>query len=102
MGILPTTHLGKWSAKLIAAFFLLLGTTMVVVSVFHQEGGETFSDNLLISIPMFGAALAAMAAFVTGIISVWKYKERSIFVFITIAIGFLVLFFVLGEITSSH
>ena len=102
MGVLPTTHLGKWSAKLIVAFFFLLGATMVVVSVFHQEGGETFSDNLLISIPMFSAVATAIAASVAGIVSIWKHKEHSVLVFIATAIGFLVLFFVLGEITSPH
>jgi hypothetical protein len=100
--VLPKTKLGKWSAGLVVLFFLLLATGMTVVSVFKQEGGETFFDNLWISIPMLSAGAAAIAAFVTGIISIWKSKERSALVFVVSLIGLLVLWFVLGEILVPH
>ena len=99
---MPKTHLGKWSVGLIIAFFLLLATGMFVVSVLGQEGGETFFDNLWIGIPMLGSGASATAAFFTGTISVIKNKERSVFVFASSLIGFLVLVFVLGEILSPH
>jgi len=100
MAILPTTRLGKWSCGLIMTFFLLLVLVVIIVNVFNQEGGKTFFDNLFISIPMLSAVTAAIAASITGIISMWKHKERSVLVFLATAIGFLVLFFVLGESTS--
>ena len=100
--ILPQTTLGKWSVGLIIAFFLLLATGMFVVQVLRQEGGETFFDNLWISITMLGAGACAIAALFTGIISIWRYKERSVFVFIATLMGFFVLWFVLGEIIVPH
>jgi len=99
---MPKTTLGKWSVGLIAAFFLLLATGITVVSVFKQEGGETFFDNLWISIPMLGAGASTIAAFITGIIAIIKNKERSILVIITTLFGLLVLWFVAGEIVSPH
>ncbi|OGY27314.1 MAG: hypothetical protein A2Z42_03635 [Candidatus Woykebacteria bacterium RBG_19FT_COMBO_43_10] len=102
MSLLPKTTLGKWSVGLIIAFFLLLATGIAVVSVFKQEGGETFFDNLWISIPMLGAGAAAIAAFIVGIIAIIKNKERSILVIIAALIGLLVSWFVVGEIVAPH
>jgi len=102
VSFLPKTKLGKWSMWLIVAFFLLLATGIAVVSVFKQEGGETFFDNLWISIPMLNAVASAIAAFITGIIAIIKNKERSILVIITTVIGLLVLWFVVGEILVPH
>lgn len=97
------TRLGKWSLILLAGFFLLfIFTTVVIVGLFHQEGGDSFIDNLYISIPMFIAFNSVMAAFVTGIVSVWKYKERSLLVYVPIALGLLIALFVVGELTTPH
>jgi len=100
--LLPKTTPGKWSIGLIIAFFLLLATGMTVVTAFHQTGGNTIFDNLWISIPMLGAAVSAITGLFVGIAAIWKQKERAILVFVPIIIGFLVLFFVLGEILVPH
>ena len=102
MAILPTTRLGRWSCGLIMAFFLLLVLVTIIVNLFNQEGGKTFFDNLFISIPMLSAVTAAIAASITGIISMWKHKERSILVFTATTTGLLIVLFVLGESTSSY
>ena len=99
---MPKTKLGKWSVGLVIAFFLLLATGMIVVSVFHQTGGDTIFDNLWISISMLSAGASAIAATFTGIVSVWRQKERAILVFVSSLIGLLVLWFVLGEILVPH
>ena len=99
--LLPKTSLGKLSIGLIIAFFLLLILTMFIVST-GQTGGETIFDNLFISIPMISAAISAIASFFIGIISIIKKKERSIIVYISILIGLLVLWFVIGEILVPH
>ena len=102
MIFMPRTALGKWSVGLVILFFLLLATGMLVVSVWKQRGGETFFDNPVIGIPMLGAGVSAIAAFFTGLLSIWKYRERSIFVFISTLIGLFVFWFVLGEILVSY
>ena len=102
MYFLPKTKFGKWSFGLLIAFFLLLATGMIVVQGFGKEGGETFLDNLWISVPMLGAGASAIAAFFAGIVSIWRQKERAILVFATIIVGLLVLLFVVGEFTTPH
>jgi len=101
--MLPKTKPGKWSLWLLVGFLLLLlFTSVVVIGLFNQEGGKTFADNLFISIPIFGAFGSAITSFVTGVISVWKYKERSLFVFITVVLGLLITLFIIGELTIPH
>lgn len=94
---MPKTKLGKWSLGCLGLFvlFLLIGNTVVASG---QRGGETFFDNLYISIPMILAGLAGIAAFVTGFISVIKVKERSPFVYIATVIGLLLMIFLAGEL----
>jgi len=100
-GIMPKTHLGKWSVGLILAFFLLFMVLQILVAA-GQQGGATFFDNLLLSIPAFLGVIAGIASFASGIISILKNKERSVFVFLATAAGLLILIFVLGEIVFPH
>ena len=100
--MVPRTSLGKWSVGLIVSFFLLLATGMFMVAVFKQTGGETFFDNPMISIPMLGAGVSGILAFITGAVAIVKNKERSILVITSTLVGFLVLDFVLGELLSPH
>lgn len=102
MIILPQTKLGRWSIGLAIAFFVLLATGRVVVKVFGQEGGETFLDNLWISVPMLGAGASIVAAFFVGVVSIWKQKERAILVFIVSLIGLIGLWFMIGELLVPH
>ncbi len=98
---MPKTHLGRWSVGLIITFLVLFGLVQILV-ISGQEGGETFSDNLILAVPAFSMAIAGIVAFFVGIISIIKNKEQSILVFIATAIGLLVLMFVLGEILFPH
>src|SRR3989344_4200155 len=100
MKFLPRTKLGKRSLILIICFFLFLIIAHILIAT-GQEGGETFLDNLYISVPMLLAALSALSAFVTGIISIIK-KERAILVYLSTLIGFLILIFLIGEFIFPH
>lgn len=103
MKILPATKLGKWSLMLLAGFFLLfIFTAVVIIGLFHQEGGDSFTDNLYISIPMFSAFGCAIAAIVTGVVSVWKYKERALLIYLPIILGLLITYFIIGELLTPH
>ncbi|OGY24459.1 MAG: hypothetical protein A2172_04915 [Candidatus Woykebacteria bacterium RBG_13_40_15] len=64
------------------------------------------SKLVLGQVNIFLPSVPALAAFVVGIISIIKDKEKSILVYITVVIGLLGLLFpflfVLGEILSPH
>ena len=100
--ILPQTKLGKWSVGLAIAFFGLLATGMFEVQVLGQQGGKTFFDNAMLSIPMLGAGASIVAAFFTGVASIWKQKERAILVFLATLLGLIGLWFLVGEILVPH
>lgn len=75
--------------------FLLIGNIVVASG---QVGGNTFFDDLSISIPMTLASLSGIAAFVIGLISIIKAKERSLMVYIAAVIGLLLILFLAGEL----
>jgi hypothetical protein len=101
MTLVPKTTLGKWSLGLSVSFFVSLGLLMLMAAT-GQEGGEKFTDNLLLAIPAFLAAVSAVGAFSTGIVGIIRKKERSILVFAATIIGLLVLLFLVGEFTTPH
>lgn len=98
---MPKTKIGKWSVGLLIAFivFLVIGNIIVASG---QEGGDTIFDNLYISIPMILAALCAIAALITGLVSIIKNKERSVLVIIATLIGLIITWFVFGELLIPH
>lgn len=100
--LLPKTNLGKWSVRLIFAFFLLLFFGNVIVVVQGPRADQTFFSNAILSFPMLSAGAAGILAFFTGVIAIIKHKERSIMVVAATVIGFLVLIFVVGEILVPH
>ena len=98
---MPKTIYGKRSVKLIIAFFLFLSAFFLIV-LSGQRGGEKFFDNLALAIPILIAAVCGIASFFTGITGILKDKERSISVFISTSLGFLVLLYCLAEILFPH
>jgi len=99
--ILPKTPLGKWSTGLVVAFVVLLVVFLLLVAS-GQRGGETFFSNLVLTIPMLLAETSGVLAFLIGLISVIKNKERSILVFLAMLIGFFISIFWLGEVIFPH
>ena len=97
----PTTKLGRYSAWLIVAFAVFFGSLQALIAS-GQRGGDTFFSNLVLAIPGLLAATAGIAAFVTGLISITKRKERAVAVYLAVAIGFVVLTFVIAEIAFPH
>ena len=98
---MPTTSIGKRSVGFLIIFFALMAGFYSLLSL-GQRGGETFFSNPLLAINILAAGASGAASFFTGIISIWKQKERSILVFVATAIGLFVLYFALGEILFPH
>lgn len=98
---LPRTRAGKWSLGLLAgcllAFFLM---QLLVVS--GQRGGDTFLDNLWLSLPALAGLLCALAAGAMAAVAVIRHGERSLFAFLALLLGLLLLVFLVGEIATPH
>jgi hypothetical protein len=83
--VLPKTSLGRWSVGLVIVIIVLF---MVVPEVANRSLEVAASS---------GFACLAGAALVTGLISIIKGKERSIFVFLTTAISLFALIIAVGQ-----
>ena len=90
VNLLPKTVLGKWSVTLIVIFF-----SSLVVFHFYLRGSDA---EKLIALSI--TAVAAVGAFVTGIVGVIKSKEGAFPVLLSTVTGFIVLMFVLPIIVS--
>lgn len=99
--ILPKTHLGKWSTGLFAVCIVFFVIFQILVAS-GQRGGETFLDNIPLSLNGLVFVISGISAFFTGIISIVKGKERSALAFISTIIGLLILIFVIGEFIFPH
>ena len=81
ISILPKSILGWWSVGLVVASIPFFALSEVIVGP-----GPSYNMALAYTLTTVLAGIAG-AAFVTGLISVIKSKERSVFVFLTTAIG---------------
>jgi len=81
ISILPKTSLGWWSVGLGVASIPFFALSEVILGP-----GPNYNMALANALTIVLAGIVG-AAFVTGLISVIKSKERSVFVFLTTAIG---------------
>lgn len=98
---MPRTRFGKATLVLLAAAVALFLFQLLLVAA-GQRGGDTFSSNLLISIPALLAGACAIAMLVTGLIGIIAARERSVWVVVATVIGLIVAVFVLGEALGPH
>jgi len=92
----PKTKLGKWSAWLIVAF--TVATTILAVLLYLAFGGDISGSeaegrfflwlHLLVGIaPIHFNTPFGVAAFITGVISIVRSKERSVAVCLAVTLG---------------
>lgn len=98
---MPKTKYGKWSVRLILGFVLFLGIFFLVIKAGYR-GGDTFFSNPPLAIPITISGVCGIMSFFTGVFSIFKQKERSVFVIISTLLGLFVLYFVSGEILYPH
>ena len=99
--ILPKSYLGKWSIGLIAAS-ILFWAVFGLLRASGQRPGETVFSNLALTIPGMLLVTSGVLAFLTGLISVIRNRERSILVFVAMLVGFFILLFLIGEVVFPH
>ncbi len=81
ISILPKSLLGWWSVGLVVANVLFFVLSQVILG-----SGPDYNMALAITLTIVAMCIA-VATFVTGFISIVKGKERSILVFVAMAIG---------------
>jgi len=108
LGIKLKTKLGKWSVGLIIAMFILFFMGSSFVDLFYKSvsSGRTILEDIVkrpgVSLVMLAGFACGIIGFITGIIAIFKKKEHSILVYISTAIGALLILFLIGELLFPH
>ena len=97
---LPSTSAGRWSVVLavvsvaaLAVFFLMAGA--------GQTGGETFTDNWLLTGPILVVLVAGVGGLVAAIAAILRSGERGVLLALPILWGLVVTSFTLGEFLDA-
>jgi len=99
----PKTKLGKWSIWLIVAFAVCLGVFRA--NIVSATGVSTWHRYLLLALIFSPAQQLGIAAFITGLISILRGKERSVAVRLAVffgSFGILGLIFWILLVTFPH
>ena len=107
LNFIPETFLGKCSVTLIIAMpiFFYIGMSFVDFYEFVPVGKTIPHDVIVrpgVALPMLAGFVCGIAAFFTGIMSIIKKKDYSILVFLSSAMGFLILLWCLAEVLFPH
>ncbi len=81
---MPKTKLGKWAGVLLAIFLVSLVIVYLFLNLLDFKRG-----SLEILIPGICMPLAGIGAFATGMISRFRFKDRSFVVILAIIFGFI-------------
>lgn len=106
--ILPQRKLGWWSLGLILAMPLLfaLGASFADTLYASVPSGRTILDDIMVrpglALTMLAGIAAGISAFITGLLAITRQKERAILVYLSTAIGALLILFLAAEFTSPH
>lgn len=105
---MPKNTLGKWSLILIVVMpvLMFIGSSLTNTLYEGVSSGDTIPQDLLAR-PLLATLMLAgfgcgIAAFVTGLITIIKDKERAALVFISTLLGALVIVYLILEIAFPH
>jgi hypothetical protein len=99
----PQTNLGKCSAWLIVAFAVCLGVYQDIYA--SSTGGFPWYRDILLALALSPAQPLGIAAFISGLISIRRMRERSVAVYLAVifgAFGLLGLIFWILLVTFPH
>ena len=90
MQLKPQTKLGKWSIWLNAFFLITITISIILVNML---GILSYDDHWWdATVPI--TFLASIVAFILGIVAIIKNRERSVFVYVSVIVGLLVILFI--------
>jgi Na+/melibiose symporter-like transporter len=106
--IIPKSALGKWSLGLIIAMPVLftIGTSFTNSLYVSVPSGNTILADIAarpaLALTMLAGMAAGASAFIVGLLAILRQKDHAILVYISTAIGALLLVFLAGEIVFPH
>lgn len=103
MKILPKTKTGIWSIGLIIATPILFAIGSSMVNFYEGiSAGESIPKDITarpgVALTMLAGFASGTSAFIVGLVTIIKNKERGVLVFISTILGFLLILFIAAEI----
>ena len=92
---MPKTKLGKWAVALMVVFLVSLITLLIFLNVIGLRRG-----SVEVVLPGVLMAIAGVATFVAGAVSLFKLKDRSFLVILATFLGFLAFLLVVMELVE--
>ncbi len=93
---MPKTKLGRWAGASAALFVVLL---IVVLNQRNWLGLKMGDPRLILLVSSM--MISGIASFVTGIVSLIKFKERSPVVILAVVFGFIAVLLVIMEVAEA-
>lgn len=106
--ILPITLLGKWSIGLIIAMLplFIVGTSFTDTLYKSVSAGDTILEDIdarpALALTMLAGMVCGIFAFITGLLAIIRQKENAVLIYMSSAIGGLLVLFLAGEILFPH
>jgi hypothetical protein len=94
--MIPKTRLGKWAGGLLAVFLVLLTALILGRNVARIQPGTP-----LIVIVGICVMIAGIATFVSGVVSLTKFKDRSFVVILAVIFGSLAILIIIMEVVEG-
>lgn len=99
---LPQTKFGRLALVFLLSFLLFIILFYSILAIFDVRGGDTFFSNPELAIPILLAWVSGLLAFIASLIAIIKEKTKSIIVFVSLIVGFMVTAFGLLEVIFPH
>ena len=93
---MPKTKLGKWAGGLLAGFLVFL-----IAFILGRNLVGILLGTPLIVIVGICAMITGIAAFVTGAVSLFKFKDRSFVVILSIIFGSIAILIFIMEVVEG-
>ena len=106
--ISPSTSSGMWSVGLIVAMPVLfaIGSSFTDSLYRSVPSGETILADIVarpaLALTMLAGMAAGVSAFVLGLLGIVRQRERALLVYLSTALGGLVVLFLVGEMAFPH
>ena len=86
LNFIPKTRLGKWSIGLSIVFIILIWTKI----------------QYSIPMPSFAIAALGLTGLFTGIVAIFRNKDRSVLNLLPLLVGLLILLWITAELIFPH
>lgn len=93
--------MGRRATRLAAACLVLIGIFTALVIVGGERGGDTFFSNTKLTVPFLAAIGSAMAGGAVAAVAIVR-GDRTVLVWLALALGIFVAWFAFMEIAFPH